>query len=313
MAFAASWSQHLLIINQNKVARLKAWSKCTFCEVTTLSVSAFYVLQSFFCVCILALALCFSGYLWDHPVWDVSVRNGLCVNVVLSQSCAYKSLFFPPTRSRQSLKVREHSVYGPYVDGLSKLAVASYKVRINFMKGLSSHPKHQVLSLKLDRTPKMLLISNLRARELQIVVMWSLGRTGLRAETPFILCCSVILEVSQLLNGTDFLSALRWVQTVMRKCSVINYRPRIKQSQALSAPLCHFLPVMLYSVISLPSSTRWNYELMVVYQANTWEHHMKLACRTVNVCMCIHKMPCFLRSFNFLWWKWINMGWNLSG
>ncbi|XP_027766315.1 kinesin-like protein KIF13B [Empidonax traillii] len=41
-----------------------------------------------------------------------------------------------PKGSRQSLKVREHSVYGPYVDGLSKLAVASYKVRIHFMKGL---------------------------------------------------------------------------------------------------------------------------------------------------------------------------------
>ncbi|XP_040827403.1 kinesin-like protein KIF13B, partial [Ochotona curzoniae] len=30
-------------------------------------------------------------------------------------------------RSRQTLKVREHSVLGPYVDGLSKLAVTSYK------------------------------------------------------------------------------------------------------------------------------------------------------------------------------------------
>ncbi|XP_019376445.1 PREDICTED: kinesin-like protein KIF13B [Gavialis gangeticus] len=32
-----------------------------------------------------------------------------------------------PKGSRQSLKVREHNVFGPYVDGLSKLAVASYK------------------------------------------------------------------------------------------------------------------------------------------------------------------------------------------
>ncbi|XP_068136147.1 kinesin-like protein KIF13B isoform X2 [Hyperolius riggenbachi] len=32
-----------------------------------------------------------------------------------------------PKGSRQSLKVREHKVLGPYVDGLSKLAVASYK------------------------------------------------------------------------------------------------------------------------------------------------------------------------------------------
>lgn len=30
-------------------------------------------------------------------------------------------------RSRQTLKVREHNVLGPYVDGLSKLAVTSYK------------------------------------------------------------------------------------------------------------------------------------------------------------------------------------------
>lgn len=33
-------------------------------------------------------------------------------------------------RSRQALKVREHKVLGPYVDGLSRLAVASYKVRV---------------------------------------------------------------------------------------------------------------------------------------------------------------------------------------
>nr|6A20_A Chain A, Kinesin family member 13B [Rattus norvegicus] len=32
-----------------------------------------------------------------------------------------------PKGSRQTLKVREHSVLGPYVDGLSKLAVTSYK------------------------------------------------------------------------------------------------------------------------------------------------------------------------------------------
>ncbi|XP_019123279.2 kinesin-like protein KIF13B isoform X3 [Larimichthys crocea] len=32
-----------------------------------------------------------------------------------------------PKGSRQALRVREHSVFGPYVDGLSRLAVASYK------------------------------------------------------------------------------------------------------------------------------------------------------------------------------------------
>lgn len=64
-----------------------------------------------------------------------------CVSEKLTfYKCCLKSVvlinnFFFPTRSRQSLKVREHSVYGPYVDGLSKLAVASYKVRIDVLKG----------------------------------------------------------------------------------------------------------------------------------------------------------------------------------
>ncbi|XP_037382433.1 kinesin-like protein KIF13B isoform X1 [Talpa occidentalis] len=38
-----------------------------------------------------------------------------------------RDLLDPKGRSRQTLKVREHSVLGPYVDGLSKLAVRSYK------------------------------------------------------------------------------------------------------------------------------------------------------------------------------------------
>ncbi|KAM9317134.1 kinesin-like protein KIF13B [Gastrophryne carolinensis] len=38
-----------------------------------------------------------------------------------------------PKGSRQSLKVREHKVLGPYVDGLSKLAVTSYKDIENLM------------------------------------------------------------------------------------------------------------------------------------------------------------------------------------
>ena len=33
-----------------------------------------------------------------------------------------------PTTMRQGLKVREHTVLGPYVDGLSQLAVISYQV-----------------------------------------------------------------------------------------------------------------------------------------------------------------------------------------
>lgn len=34
------------------------------------------------------------------------------------------------SRGRQTLRVREHKVLGPYVDGLSRLAVASYKVKV---------------------------------------------------------------------------------------------------------------------------------------------------------------------------------------
>lgn len=33
-----------------------------------------------------------------------------------------------PKGSRQTLKVREHNILGPYVDGLSLLAVSSYEV-----------------------------------------------------------------------------------------------------------------------------------------------------------------------------------------
>lgn len=33
-----------------------------------------------------------------------------------------------PQTNKQSLKVREHNVLGPYVDGLSQLAVTSFKV-----------------------------------------------------------------------------------------------------------------------------------------------------------------------------------------
>ena len=40
-------------------------------------------------------------------------------------------LLNPTTSSRQGLKVREHSVLGPYVDGLSQLAVISYQVGLH--------------------------------------------------------------------------------------------------------------------------------------------------------------------------------------
>lgn len=35
-----------------------------------------------------------------------------------------------PKTNKQSLKVREHNVLGPYVDGLSQLAVTSFQVSI---------------------------------------------------------------------------------------------------------------------------------------------------------------------------------------
>lgn len=42
--------------------------------------------------------------------------------------CVAFSIFW---RSRQSLKVREHKVFGPYVDGLSQLAVTSFEVSLS--------------------------------------------------------------------------------------------------------------------------------------------------------------------------------------
>lgn len=56
-----------------------------------------------------------------------------------------------PETTRRSLRVREHAVLGPYVDGLSQLAVTSYQVcdkiianliLSSFVKALSRlHPK----------------------------------------------------------------------------------------------------------------------------------------------------------------------------
>lgn len=38
-----------------------------------------------------------------------------------------------PKQNKQSLKVREHNVLGPYVDGLSQLAVTSFQVTVHFL------------------------------------------------------------------------------------------------------------------------------------------------------------------------------------
>lgn len=54
----------------------------------------------------------------------------MTVDFFHSKPHSYLSFPLPP-RSRQALRVREHKVLGPYVDGLSRLAVASYKVHHN--------------------------------------------------------------------------------------------------------------------------------------------------------------------------------------
>jgi len=38
-------------------------------------------------------------------------------------------LFFLFSRHKQNLKVREHNILGPYVDGLSTLVVTSFEVK----------------------------------------------------------------------------------------------------------------------------------------------------------------------------------------
>ncbi|KAK2093917.1 Kinesin-like protein kif13b [Saguinus oedipus] len=54
------------------------------------------------------------------PVTEANTFGVLFVTLILLN-------FTLLAKSRQTLKVREHSVLGPYVDGLSKLAVTSYK------------------------------------------------------------------------------------------------------------------------------------------------------------------------------------------
>lgn len=44
-----------------------------------------------------------------------------------------------PQTNKQSLKVREHNVLGPYVDGLSQLAVTSFQVSYERAKSCASN------------------------------------------------------------------------------------------------------------------------------------------------------------------------------
>uniref|UniRef100_A0A7N9ALR7 Kinesin-like protein n=1 Tax=Mastacembelus armatus TaxID=205130 RepID=A0A7N9ALR7_9TELE len=57
-------------------------------------------------------------------------REGECFTVEVSYMEIYNEKvrdLLDPKGSRQALRVREHKVFGPYVDGLSRLAVTSYK------------------------------------------------------------------------------------------------------------------------------------------------------------------------------------------
>lgn len=66
----------------------------------------------------------------------------MCCKVFRSISYFLSSCVFE--RSRQSLKVREHKVLGPYVDGLSQLAVTNFEVGFLYVITLHSelHPHH---------------------------------------------------------------------------------------------------------------------------------------------------------------------------
>lgn len=63
------------------------------------------------------------------PLW---VHCYIRENYVLTEFIPIHSDFTSVSRGRQTLRVREHKVLGPYVDGLSRLAVACYKVTTAF-------------------------------------------------------------------------------------------------------------------------------------------------------------------------------------
>lgn len=63
------------------------------------------------------------------PLW---IHCYIRENYVLTEFIPIHSGFTSVSRGRQTLRVREHKVLGPYVDGLSRLAVACYKVTTVF-------------------------------------------------------------------------------------------------------------------------------------------------------------------------------------
>jgi hypothetical protein len=71
--------------------------------------------------------------IYNEKVRDLLDPSGYVpTNKKIYEMSNYHFMFFD--RVKQNLKVREHKLLGPYVDGLSQLAVSSYKVRIQRKK-----------------------------------------------------------------------------------------------------------------------------------------------------------------------------------
>lgn len=97
-------------------------------------------------------------------------NNELCFKVEVSYMEIYNEKvhdLLDPKTNKQSLKVREHNVLGPYVDGLSQLAVTSFEDIDNLMAegnksrtvaatnmNAESSRSHAVFSVVLTQTLK---------------------------------------------------------------------------------------------------------------------------------------------------------------
>lgn len=70
-----------------------------------------------------------------------SIANKQTSNLLYKVEVSYMEIYnekvhdlLDPKPNKQSLKVREHNVLGPYVDGLSQLAVTSFQVSLPLNK-----------------------------------------------------------------------------------------------------------------------------------------------------------------------------------
>lgn len=133
VVFLSSPTQELLCLKTQLTPNIPGcWNLFLWfenCGIVNISTSdehvRLFTLYTNFLLCIVATT--------SHPMHLKSARvfsRTTFVFVVLNW------IIFNFNRSRQSLKVREHNVFGPYVDGLSKLAVACYKVRHSCREGI---------------------------------------------------------------------------------------------------------------------------------------------------------------------------------